>query len=215
MKDIIINSCKTAKKTPFSPLLLCMDWNNTFFNYRAFVRFLSLKNAVYQYCKKLSKSILQEMLEMFNQYPTVKENSFVPKHPSYSVWLWVTACSVCEVDWNLVYFEPGRENSIDTSQLPPSRLAMSRHGYDTINESQDSIVVALRLPCSAESKLLKWRRSCFRSLAVHHAQTLHTHLLVASLSRSLKTCPRVCQARRLSFSAGELLYAGFTVIWCW
>lgn len=105
------------------------------------------------------------------------------------MWLWVTACSMCEVDWNLVYFEPERENSIDTSQLPPSRLAMSRHGYDTINESQDSIVVALRPPCSAESKLLKWRRSCFRSLAVHHAQTLHTHLLVAFLSRSLKTCP--------------------------
>lgn len=140
--------------------------------------------------KSCQKSISQELLEMFNQYPTVKENSFVPKHPSYSVWLWVTACSVCEVDWNLVYFEAGRENSIDTSQLPPSWLAMSRHGYDTINESQDSIVVALRLPCSAESKLLKWWRSCFRSLAVHHAQTLHTHLLVASLSRSLKTCPR-------------------------
>lgn len=123
----------------------------------------------------------------------MKGNSSVPRLPSYSMWLWVTACSMCEMDWILVYFEPGRENSIDTSQLPPSRLAMSRHGYDTINESQGSIVVALCPPCSAESKLLKWCRSCFLSLAVHHVQTVRPHLLVAFLTCSLKTCPRVCQ----------------------
>lgn len=119
----------------------------------------------------------------------------------------MTDCSPCVTwtNWHFSLFLSTEENSIDTSQLCPS-LALCRHEYDTINESLDSIVVALRLLCSTESKLLKWRRSSFLSLCVHHKQTLHTHLLISFLTLFMKIYPED------SFRI-DILHIGFTVIW--